>query len=83
MHNNVKRCKYNVNDILIAVAIEAAMLEDSMTSHKNALWFPRYLGAGSMKNVCYTKLKLQAKDLLIHLILFNNNNTIQHVPIIQ
>ena len=35
MPNNVKRCLHKW--ILIAVAIEAAMLEDSMTSHENAL----------------------------------------------
>ena len=34
-HNNVQRCLYKW--ILISVAIEAAMLEDSMTSHDNAL----------------------------------------------
>ena len=38
MHNNVKRCLHKL--ILIAVAIEAAMLEDSMTSHENALYAP-------------------------------------------
>ena len=36
MHNNVKRCLHKW--ILIAVAIETAMLEDSMTSDDNALY---------------------------------------------
>ena len=35
-YNNVKRCLHKW--ILISFAIEAAMLEDSMTSHKNALY---------------------------------------------
>ena len=35
-HNNVKRCLQRW--ILIAVAIEASMLEDNMTSHENALY---------------------------------------------
>ena len=34
-HNNVKRCLHK--RILIAVPIEAAMLEDSITSHENTL----------------------------------------------
>ena len=34
-HNNAKRCSHKW--ILISVAIEAAMLADSMTSHENAL----------------------------------------------
>ena len=37
MHNNVKRCLHKW--ILIAVAIEAAMLEDSMASQENALYW--------------------------------------------
>ena len=36
MHNNVNRCLHKL--ILISVAIEAAMLENSMTSHENALY---------------------------------------------
>ena len=35
-HNNVKRCLHKL--ILISAAIEAAMLEESMTSHENTLY---------------------------------------------
>ena len=34
MHNNVKTCVHKW--ILISIAIEAAILEDSMTLHENA-----------------------------------------------
>ena len=60
MPNNVKRCLHKW--ILIAVAIEAAMLEDRMTSHEITLFILMF-----RKNVSWKNAKLQS--YIISLIL--------------
>ena len=37
MHSNVKRCLHKLILIAVAIHVEAAMLEDTMTSRENAL----------------------------------------------
>ena len=55
MHNNVIRCLHKW--ILISVATEAAMLEDSMTSRKNALYNYSHLSVSCVYLISFVNEK--------------------------
>ena len=56
-HNNVKRCLHKW--ILIALAIKAAMLEDSMTSHETLYFLTKFCW-----NICICTAYLPGKNLV-------------------